>query len=432
MARLSDKLSLVQTKALQLRDSYEAFLQDRQATEASILQLAQLLETRKCTAVTILPHQKSGEGSLGATAAALIPLPPAANDRVRSVSFAADEAVQECMYQVPSDRWPLHGHLASPEGPESEIAFDSPSATKLGGRKITLQTKSAYLDCILIEPMLKRLEPDDFVTSGLAICLHGQDSGDDPALEWAQVLKHTKLLDAGISVLVHEVPLNVVADVEALVEAALQQLDVVRCLLIGKALGAPMAAAMAEADSRLVETCSLAGVLFVTPPPGDVPEACSRLQVPSFILGGRGDMCTRDWIEAMREQDTMPFAWQMASASGTDLARIVRKDKEAATKIRLFSIAVLLMAEFSNADDPSWNDSSQLPGHVVRLCEELPDYLAEELIGTNESGCQGQGLAAVATLRCRDVGAPCLAVELHEILNFWVRRGLVQQATATE
>jgi len=168
------------------------------------------------------------------------------------------------------------------------------------------------------------------------------------------------------------------------------------------------------------------------PPQEDVPEACSRLPVPSFILGCRGDMHARDWIETVSEQDTVPVAWQLARVSGTDLAKIMRKDKETATAIRHFSIAALLMAEFANANGPAWNDSSQLPRHVLRLCEELPDHLTKQLVSTYEGGCQGQGLAAAASVRCRDVGAPTLALELFEILQSWIRRNLIQLATATE
>jgi len=430
-------------KALRLREYHEVFLQDRRATEASIVQLAQALEARRCSVATLSQHQKACQDSLATAAtttppaAAVAAAAASANERCRSVSFADDEAGQEVVYRISSDGWPLHGHLASPEGFESEMSLQQSShgRRKLAGRKITLQTRSTSFDCILVEPVKKMLESDNFVTSGLVVCLHGPDSldsGNDLALEWAQVLRHTKLLDAGFSVLLHDVPLNMVADVEALIEAALAQLDMRRCVLIGKGLGAPLAASMAEADSRLVETCSLAGVLFIMPPEGDVPEACSRLHVPSLILGARGSMCTRDWINIVNEEGTMPVACRMANVSSSDLAKILRKDKEAAAAICHFIIAVLLMAEFSNADDPAWNNSSELPKHVVRLCDELPEYLVPHLDSTHASRCHDPGLAAAATVRCRHVGILSVVTELYEILQSWVRRGLVQQAMATE
>ena len=233
----------------------------------------------------------------------------------RSVSWMKEH--EEVTLKSEAQQFPAHGHWVPLDVLERRASFQGEAAKKLGGRQVKLSVGDRSVPFILVEPMGKHINKD-FLSTGVAIIL---GSNLD---EWAQVLKRTKLLDAGISVAIFmESELAELADVD-LVDAIMSMYADELCILCGKGLGAQRV--MEFTHERL---CG--AILFA---PSDAPKwapNAKSFEGPVMLVFPR-DAENFDsaqlWAEALAQRDAV--AVLRDPPGGQDLSRVLRKDERCA------------------------------------------------------------------------------------------------------
>lgn len=248
----------------------------------------------------------------------------------RSVSWMSEPHEEVPLHHKEDMTIPAHGHWVPTDVLERRSSFQGQAAQKLGGRQVELQAgKLGSVSCILVEPMGKLLSAD-FISTGVTILFQGRrpDKPDKSMDEWVQVLKRTKLLDAGVSVALPDIAEEVdLQDLHCLVDAIMQACHAELCILCGKAGGALKAVEVAGRDGR---DGRVAGAILLAP-----------TQPPPVVVFGGPVML----VWAQDDKDA-PFAqaeaWAQALAArqgvavlrapeqgGHDLARLFRKDEKA-------------------------------------------------------------------------------------------------------
>jgi predicted esterase len=301
----------------------------------------------------------------------------------------------------------------------------------IGGRTVILQPEGIeYVDsmeCVLVEPMGKILSPNEFVSTGLVVCLEGCSHESNEMDDWGEVLKATKWLDAGLSFALPDVScLAEASDVEQAVSAVMEKAGFQSCLLVGKGWGGQLASEIA-ARPRLCERVD--GVLLIAPesPP---PAECSRIEMPVMLVWAQNDeecpfVEIREWYELLESRRAPTWVSDPASG-GHDFAELM-KQGETAGQVGNFTVSCLVIGHIvKTLEEVGSNlDSLQLSDALARLCDELPIFLANQLRGDPE-----QGVAACIS------GEPSRIKrqmkELCSILKKWIREGMTEMASATE
>lgn len=224
--------------------------------------------------------------------------------------------------------------------------------TELGGRITELETAGGLgtLECVLVEPLGKRLLASSFVSTGLVICLHGMPPDPEVLEEWAQAMKLAGWLDIGISVAVPNVQMSSALqqpDLEAVIEATLSLCNVGQCIICGKSWGALRAIELAKSE-RVGE--KVEGLILVAPssPP---PDGCSNVKVPVLILWGEDDPVesfdeeAEAWIEELDGRD-QPTSMEV-TIGGHRFDRLLA-DRAVATALRNFTVSSLLISDLEN------------------------------------------------------------------------------------
>lgn len=376
----------------------------------------------------------------------------------RKVSWAAALSADTRLFHRSSfdGQLPAHGHWLPEELTRSRPSFQGEAAKPLGGRLITLNTglNNLTADCVLIEPMGLFLAPGEYVHTGLVVCLGDLLPTKEVADEWSQILKRTKLLDAGMSIALLDIRQPKEEDesfhefLEAAVVAAVKAARYDGCfLLCGKAWGAQCAVSLAvlssefprrracpEQAERQLGTGSIAGVVLLAPsvPP---PERCERLEVPVLVIWARDDKvsCYKEgaelWADALEARRSSsgggrpPTAWREAKSGAHDMGKVLKRDDRAACEFMYFTATCLLIEGLSHAAGDYDVDPESLPPRLPRLCDELPSTIAT-LIGTVATDDDVGGLARALCIACVEKGVPTAAMELSRVLMGWLRGGM--------
>eukprot|EP00930_Biecheleria_cincta_P009771 TRINITY_DN11159_c0_g1_i2.p1 TRINITY_DN11159_c0_g1~~TRINITY_DN11159_c0_g1_i2.p1 ORF type:complete len:549 (-),score=94.63 TRINITY_DN11159_c0_g1_i2:239-1861(-) len=356
----------------------------------------------------------------------------------RSVSFGADEKWSWEDGHADVQIFPAHGHWVPQELLERRNSFQEESARRFGGRQILLRIEDKPVRCFLVEPMGKLLSPGEYVSTGLVICLQGAGQTKKSIDEWVQVLKRTKLLDSGISVAFPELwqesrnkqaaehseetaeevdeavaaSAPTVEEVESVLEAILSETGADSCVLCGKFRGAQTAVEAAAAGlaeglpGKGLLAGRLAGLVLLAPESPAPREACQVVPCPVMLLWAQDDKVANfrehaeSWAVCIgsRTQAGAVAVFRDPSVGGHDLARVLRKHETAAADMLHFVVSCLLcaildgLAISSQTGDAAWAPgATPLPDSLIRLCEDMPAALGQELCKDREGSADGAG-----------------------------------------
>eukprot|EP00931_Biecheleriopsis_adriatica_P101865 TRINITY_DN76928_c0_g1_i1.p1 TRINITY_DN76928_c0_g1~~TRINITY_DN76928_c0_g1_i1.p1 ORF type:complete len:510 (+),score=129.09 TRINITY_DN76928_c0_g1_i1:27-1556(+) len=372
--------------------------------------------------------------------------PPISPGMKRSVSWGG-LAREEWTQSVA--QFPAHGHWVPDDILDKRVSFQGEAAKKLGGREVQLEipSKDQKVPCLLVEPMGKLLSPSEYVSTGLAIILQGLPQTEKSVEEWVQVLKRTKVLDAGISVALPDIwqeragqdGAQAVEDMEEVVCAAMAAASASSCVLCGKARGAQAACELTAAPALAGRVAGCVLLAPKSPPPRD---ACSAMPGPVMLVWAQDDATSpfsnaESWAEALssRSDSGAVAVLRDPKVGAHDFARVFRKDEKASADFLSFVAASLLIAElktYSEAEQVEAPTNRELPTRIVRLCEELPPFLAMKLgkdgaLDDNEDG----RLTAALELCCTESRARGMKL-LTSVLRNWIDTDMSRGASASE
>lgn len=268
------------------------------------------------------------------------------------------------------------------------------ACASLGGRKEELETGSELLgsvECIVIEPIGKKLAPEQFVTTGVVICLQGLPTSEESMDEWGNAVKLAGWLDTGVSVVIPNLQMSPslqLQDIAMVVWAAMEMVRFDRCILAGKDMGAHWAVELACEKSL---QSSVAGVLLLGP--GTPPcEACGELEVPACLIWARDDDVSpyegiEEWAVALDGRSAPTSIQESASGKHSFDAVLSDANDTIAKLVRNFTATSLLIADLEEdceeeEGDGDESDKSPLPSRknrvsrVERLSAELPQSAA--------------------------------------------------------
>ncbi|CAK9003520.1 unnamed protein product [Durusdinium trenchii] len=378
----------------------------------------------------------------------------------RSVSWVSEPPHEEVLMpgkdSPDAHRIPPHGHWVPSDVLERRSSFQGESAKKLGGRQVELRAGESTVPCILVEPMGKLIN-NEFVSTGMAVVF--EETHAKSTEEWAQVLKRTKLLDAGVSV---AIPLlkeakkaNNAEETETLFnEASLKDLhDLVGaimamcssdlCILCGKGPGAQKAMEVAPMIPG-----TAASILFA---PSSPPPTCSFMG-PVMLVWAQDDTESPFenagfWAEALanREESTAVAVLRDPAVGGHDLSRMLRKDDACAADVLSFVAAALLITELRRFDH--FRDQRQpgdgqanldaLQSRLLKLFEELPLHLTcqfvRQRVESNPAALEGKHADDLAmALVSHFFEKPDAAPEIAGALSDWINGDMPSVASASE
>ncbi|CAE7397659.1 PGA3 [Symbiodinium natans] len=370
----------------------------------------------------------------------------------RSVSWVSPDEERPVCAKEDAPRFPPHGHWVPADLLERRASFQGEAAQKLGGRQVQLETKLGNVPCILVEPMGKLLSPDEFISVGVAIVFQEAPHSGSSVEEWAQVLKRTKLLDAGLSVAFPDLgqallqrkeegvsgpteSTELAADFQEVFNAILSSTKEDFYILCGKGKGAHHAMDLAARNSAKV----VSAILFApTSPP---PSSCQSFPGPVMLVWAQDDKkCPFEnaplWAEQLGCRDDAVAVLRDPSVGGHDLARVLRKDERTATDMLAFVAAVLLVAELPKLKADLADGQNGRKSHVLRLLEELPQHLLTQLmrqqVGMKSEGTEGHADDLAAALLAHVLEQPQAANSIMQALREWINNDMPSGASASE
>ena len=348
----------------------------------------------------------------------------------RSVSWVSPDEERPVAAKEDEPRFPPHGHWVPVELLERRASFQGDMAQKLGGRQVQLETQPGRVPCILVEPMGKLLSPEEFISVGVVVIFQEKSHSSSSVEEWAQVLKRTKLLDAGLSVAFPDLGQVEEPDFQEVFDAFDAILSSTRenfYILCGKGKAAHHAMDLAARNSSRVASA----ILFA--PSSPPPASCQEFPGPIMLVWAHDDKkCPFEnaplWAEQLGARNDGVAVLRDPTAGGHDLARLLRKDERTAADMLAFAAAVLLVAELPRGSHDA--RKSQL----LRLLEELPPYLLGQLtrqqLGVNSDEGHADDLAAA--LLAHVLEQPQAASSVVQTLKEWVNNDMPSGASASE
>lgn len=359
------------------------------------------------------------------------------------ISFSESVSVKHVYSEDPliHATMPGHGHWIETEK-GTEPQQEATLARLLGGHLEKIPINSPALDVVdfvMVEPMVKRLDPDSFTCSGVILCLHGQFVGNELLREWSEVLKGTRLLDAGFILAMPLLPAPDPTvedeDLEALTLAAMSAAGASNCLVIGKAWAGPWAAEVAAmaASQESALFGKIAGLICFAPSKVPIDVLKQALRVPSMIVWAEDDEemdfeeNSPEWTAALHTAPP-PSLWVVVEEGGHALASICRQQAlalggmQVVTGVSHFMIACQLRALISAHLRANVADGDQaLPQEIGRMCEELPEHMSQQLGGN--PGAREDVLQAVERC-CQESGVRTALLRLDSVLGSWLRGNL--------
>eukprot|EP00929_Paragymnodinium_shiwhaense_P007260 TRINITY_DN111196_c0_g1_i1.p1 TRINITY_DN111196_c0_g1~~TRINITY_DN111196_c0_g1_i1.p1 ORF type:complete len:505 (-),score=138.50 TRINITY_DN111196_c0_g1_i1:46-1560(-) len=339
---------------------------------------------------------------------------------------------------------PEHGHWLPNAVRTRRNSFEQATdfAKALSGRMVKYSLGGSSADdmeeCVLVEPMGKILSPHEYVSTGVVVCCLGAENPEELQEEWLQVLKQTRWLDAGLSVAIPDLQPGFGQEQEhlqAAITTVLKLVGVKRCILVGKGYGAEVAMDFIAAAGPA--RYSVAGLVLVAP--GQLMEAAEgRLDMPTMLLWAQDDeeesfREARSWCEAMMRWRA-PTCFKEVASGGHSIAGMFQSGEQLPQAMLHFASTTLLLAELRSLAsymDEGEDEIGGLPDSLVRLCDELPAYLAGMLGANPGSDEEGGCLAATLAKQVADGSSKKLRVSISR-LQEWIRCGMQQVASATE
>lgn len=385
---------------------------------------------------------------------------------LQAVTFAEPDEeyhVQTHWQEVKS--YPVHGHWVPPDMRDSRLSFQAASAVEIGGRQTTLQSSGrlGIVPCVIVEPMGKLLDSKKFVSTGVLIIFHGAQNSLAVVQEWAQILKRTKILDAGFSMVLPDLSQAqtdfgldglTVKDFEDVVASVLALSGCDCCFLCAKASSAQHVIRLAATTSGSTEhnlgqrvEGRIAGVLVWAPTTSPPLQACAEMPGPVMLVWAKDDTTAvfrtgaPQWAAALDARSALPDAatvFRDPRVGGHDLGRVYRKNDRVAVDTLQFLAAAGLMFQLSSLN-LDITEHSELPDSIMRLCDELPESLIERLLhrlGSRSDSLpkdeEHAGLAATFWVCCRTHGSEKCSDEFVETLLEWMRQDMPGAVSSSE
>jgi len=277
------------------------------------------------------------------------------------------------------------------------------------------------------------LAGDNYVTTGVVICLQGMPPSADSLDEWCTASQRVGWLDLGISVVVPNLQMSPSlqrVDLVAVVNAALKVAGFDRCMIVGKDWGAQIAVELA---SDMALGGNVVGVVLVGPSSPPTVD-CNKLEVPACLLWAHDDDVTpfgdlEGWLDAL-DNRCAPTTVQECDTGGHRIDSILDKSNEGVAKfLHNFTVTSLLIADLAESqaqqkeaaapidpkgeqdghkamegtaaeddEDREEEEPRRVPSkekvseRISRLSAELPPFLAER-VGQNDQEPDKSGAA---------------------------------------
>lgn len=337
---------------------------------------------------------------------------------------------------------PAHGHwlrdaaaaAAAGSGSEQE------AARMLGGALREVQVRSPgidVVDCIVVEPMGKTLDPDNFAGGGMVLIIHGQPACEELATEWAEVLRMTRLLDAGITVvmplLLAPDPSVEVGDLRALLRAVMQELGQRSVVVWGKAWGGAWAAQIAAmAAAEPPPGLGVAGLVVFAPTAVDRDVAIQAMQLPTLLAWAVNDEesdfeeNSPAWVDGLRSAPP-PTLWAVVEDGGDNVPAVMAQPAAGFWGMQVgpatgyFVVCCLVLAAMELHSEAA-DDLLEVPPEIRRLCEELPDHLSGQLDGE-----PGVHFALAVEDMAHTSGVQAALERLQRVVREWLRANFAER-----
>lgn len=270
---------------------------------------------------------------------------------------------------------------------------------KLGGIHISITPSqdTGALDCLLIEPMGKKLDPENYESSGLVICFDGMPPS--PALldEWAETMQRAGWIELGLTVVLPNLQMNSAMEMQDLIgmtDALLEKLKFSECLMCGKAWGGQRMVELASHESMHEK---IVGLILCAPSTPCPEHGCKELPVPVLLAWAHDDDISsvdeaQEYVLAFDGRPA-PTTLELVDTGGHSLSAMLADD-HLAQAFRQFTAAAVLHHEMQKAPDTV----GQMSSRRSRMSVELPGNLQRAL----ESGASG-----------------------HDHLAAWIEEGMV-------
>lgn len=322
-------------------------------------------------------------------------------------------------------REPEHGHWVPEEVRRSSSeGYHAETARRLGGCIIFIDcdhSPDGKVECAMVEPMKKYFGDAEFNSAGLIFFLHGLRPTLRLLDEWNQVLKRTKVLDNGFSVVIPDLQGSVAVHpgaLENVIFEVLRKTGASQFMVWGKGWGALQALELTAIDSLRDKFSGVA--LFSPTAPVDV--SCN-VSVPVYMIWAKDDKTLpadqkQAWMKAIR-RSSAPVICRDVRSTGSDMARLLRKNSSVAEEILQFTIASVLtvhLAEFMQSPCSSDGRDVSISEESLTMMEELPGSFAERLCSGEHDDCARSAFE----LECSRAGTNAAAQKLNALLEFWM------------
>lgn len=278
----------------------------------------------------------------------------------------------------------------------SALSFGDQAADieRLGGYQAEIKTGSELLDpleCLLFEPLAKRLGTEDFCSTGCVICFHGMPPSRGVLEEWGNIAQRCGLLGLGVTLAVPNMQMSSALqdeDFERVIQSILERCGATECCLLGKGWGGPHVINYALRHPNRV--CGL----VLASPTAPAPEMTKELDMPALLLWARDDDVigfedAEEYLEAL-DGRCAPTTFQISDIGGHTVDRIVT-DYESSESFKHFLASVFLLADLDKPQDGE--AAGRLSERSRRLSGELPSFLVPR--GASEEEVRNQLTAAL-------------------------------------
>mmetsp|Transcript_46715 Transcript_46715/g.99943 ORF Transcript_46715/g.99943 Transcript_46715/m.99943 type:complete len:428 (-) Transcript_46715:247-1530(-) len=280
------------------------------------------------------------------------------------------------------------------------------------------------VECIVLEPRAKSLAPDQYVTTGVVVCMQGiMPPSKDTIKEWGLTNDLAGWTNSGATVVIPNVQANSALEASDIADILNGICDFVgfdRVLLVGKDLAAETLLRLGV-DPTFDR--SIAGIILLGPttPP---PRLSSELPVPFFLLWAQDDEVSPfedhvQWIDMAREGYLPVMTAKWCSKGGHDFGQVGGQEG-VPEQMKNFFISSLLASDLMESDEAVDEQETKAGARIEQLTRQLPAEMQRSLqsAAQGEDGSVGKSLSRNQRMSIK--------------VGDWINSGMHEKDTATE